>query len=142
MKKKIMLFLCFILLSATCFAQEITDWERGIFTEIVEKWHDKVTYSGDFFSVSDSDFKQIFQDVAAKYNVSADRVADIDKRLFTTVSVSKEEFGAFDGLMAGLDALPKGVSVDQINAVHAEIAAKYGISLPRLHEIEYIASVF
>lgn len=148
MKKTItVLFLLSFLLSATfSFAQSMTDWERGVFQNIVEKWHALRCAEGDSYWVKKEDLNRIFTQVASEYNISIQQVEEINSKVAVEIP-SDYDYRIYDALAAAGKAVegsgpncPKISSHDPgSEATHAEIANQFfGISVDELHKIEYI----
>ena len=69
---------CLILLSVNSYAAEtLNEWERGVFQEIVEKWHNMLYAKGGNWHPETEDFDRIYQEVVGKYNISVDEVKSV-----------------------------------------------------------------
>ena len=139
MKYVMMMLISLLLISgAVSYAQALNDWEKGIFQEFIERWHSKL-YELDYGKdLTMDDFKAMYREVAKKYNIKADKVEDIDNRGLDDISdLGDTEYILFGDFRRRLYALPDSATVEDQENVHNEIANKYGISLYRLHWIEY-----
>lgn len=126
----------FMLFAAVCFAETLTDWERGVFQDIAEQWHALLYTQGGNYQPVNADFDRIYQNVANKYNTSIEEVKRIDGKGINE-EPGEYDYKIFDDLTARLNALPQGSSMYDAERIHADIASQYGISLNKLYEIEY-----
>lgn len=133
----ILAVLAFTALVAVSYAQSLSDWESGVFQDVVERWHEMLySHGGDWVPGTD-DFAQIYSEVAGKYNTTVDEVKNIDNKALDQMP-SDADFNIFDDLSAGLKALPQTSYRQDSERVHAEVANRHGVSLYKLHEIEYL----
>ncbi|MFC1643742.1 hypothetical protein ACFL5C_00245 [Candidatus Omnitrophota bacterium] len=124
----LMVVLAGLLLSAsTCFAQELTDWEREVYYDYLEEY-----YTSPF----PRDEVYIDEVIASRHGISVDRLVDIlDKGIDR--EPTQREWGIHEELWDQLAALGNNVSVDDYTRVYQRVAGKYGITLRQLYEIEY-----
>lgn len=144
-KVSILAFLLLLLFfSAVSYAASgpLNDWEKGVFLDIVEKWHDMLYEKPDNWYPSDQETHSIFSQVANKYNISVDEVEKIDDKGFWAEDLGEKEFNIYDELTKRLNAMPGGGSAAEAQEIHNQVANEYGISLRRLYEIEYKMTLF
>lgn len=124
--------------SAVSYAQLMSDWEKGVFQDLAETWHRKLYELPPGNNLTANDFDDIFREVAKKNNISVKQVEDIDNRGLDDISdLGDTEYILFGELRRKMYALPSSATVEDDEKIHNEIANKYGISIYRLHWIEY-----
>jgi hypothetical protein len=129
--------LAFLFFTACSYGQTLNERERGIYLDIVERWHEMLYTKSGNSRPSEEEIQAIWRDVANKYNISFDEVKNIDNKALTEANPTDEDYKIYDDLWAALDSMPQGATTDDTRRIHSEIANKYGISLYKLHEIEY-----
>ena len=136
--KSIALVSCLLFISPVLYAADpLTEWEHGIFMEIVQRWHDLLYTLPNNTQPSTNDLNNIYQQVASKYNIAQSEVKRIDGKGIN-LEPSEQDYQIYGELVKRLNAMPKGSTTDDAKRIHIEIANQYGISLARLHEIEYL----
>jgi hypothetical protein len=135
----IVLISCLVFVSPLLYAAgPLTEWEHGIFIEVVEQWHEYLyTMSG---GPGENERNYTYQQVASKYNISVNEVTRIEDKA-VNIAPNKQDYEIYEELGRRLDAMPQGGTVEQARRIHLEIANQYGISLVQLHEIEYVMEV-
>lgn len=130
------LFLAVLSFSVPSYAQSLSDWEQGVFQDIVNRWHNMLYERGGTWRPGEAEFQQIYQQVAADYNTSTDQVKDIDTKALSQ-EPNETEYRIYDDLGVKLNALPSEASTQDAERAHAQTANQFGISLSKLYEIEY-----
>ena len=134
----IMLVAVLLIFSAVAYAQTLNDWEKGVFQDLAEKWHNKLYELPYGKNLTMDDFKAIYQEVAKKYNITAKQVEEIDNRGLDDLSdLGDAEYILFGEFRRRLQAMPSSATAEDDERIHNEIANENGISLYRLHWIEY-----
>jgi hypothetical protein len=136
--KSIALVSCLLFVSPVLYAADpLTEWEHGIFMEIVQRWHDLLYTLPNKTQPSTNDLNNIYQQVATKYNITQSEVKRIDGKGID-LEPSERDYQIYDELWKRMDALPKSGTTDDVKRIHIAVANQFGISLARLHEIEYL----
>ena len=136
--RSIVLFICLLLAAPLmCAADSLTEWERGIFTEIVQTWHEMLYTIPRGSSAYSIDIDNVYQQVATKYSITLAEVKRINTK-GTEMEPSEQDYRIYDEYLKQFEALPKGSTTDDVRRLHVAVANQFGISLARLHEIEYL----
>jgi len=136
--KSIALVSCLLFISPVLHAADpLTEWEHGIFMEIVQRWHDLLYTLPNKTQPSTNDLNNIYQQIASKYNIAQSEVKRIDGKGID-LEPSEQDYKIYDELWKRMDAMPKSGTTDDVKRIHIEVANQFGISLARLHEIEYL----
>jgi len=132
------LFICLLFVAPLmCAADSLTEWERGIFMEIVQTWHEMLYTIPRGSSSSSKDIDNIYQQVATKYSITLAEVKRINTK-GTATEPSEQDYLIYDEYLKQFGALPQGRTTDDVRRLHVAVANQFGISLARLHEIEYL----
>ena len=127
-----------LIFSAISYAQVLNDWETGVFQDLAETWHNKLYQLPAGGHLTASDFDEIFREVAEKNNINVEQVKDIDHRGLNDISdLGDNEYVLFGELRRRIRELSSSYTVEDCEKIHQEVATKYGISIYRLHWIEY-----
>jgi len=134
MRKAILaiIFLGLFLSAGTCFAQDLTDWEQGVYYDYVEEY-----YTSSIPSDDDYEYK-VGSKIANKYGISVDKVGDIIDK--ANKEPTKREWNINNEVWDQRAALGNNVSKDDSSRVCQRIADKYGLTLRQLYEISYRVS--
>lgn len=136
--RSVVLFICLhFVASLICAADSLTEWERGIFAEIVQTWHEMLYALPRGSSASSKDIDNIHQQVARKYSITLAEVKRINTK-GTETEPSEQDYLIYDEFLKQFEALPKSSTTDDVRRLHVAVANQFGISLARLHEIEYL----
>jgi hypothetical protein len=140
-KKIIVLAFCLLFIVPTLRAADaLTDWENGIFMEIVQKWHELLYTLPSNMQPGKNEFQTIYQQIAYQYNISTDEVKRIDNKGLA-IEPSDQDYKICDELYKQLDAMPQSSTTDDARRIHVTVANQFGISLEQLHKIEYLMDV-
>jgi len=127
-----------LIFGAVSYAQTLNDWEKGVFQDLVEIWHNKLYELPEGEDLTMNDFKAMYRQVAKKYNINAKQVEEIDNRGLDDLSdLGDAEYILFGEFRRRLQALPASATAEDSEKMHSELANEKGISLYRLHWIEY-----
>ena len=142
MKNNVLKTALIVIAVTICFAAtasaEVTGQEWKIYYDLVEEWHNQLYLTdNDPFKAYDN----AVVTVSSSTGLTKDQIANIEKRVLENRELSDQEWKIYDDLMAALDNLPQNAGRYESEQVHSNIAAKYGITIMQLHEIEYIGYI-
>ena len=142
MKPSILRTLLFSVIIAACLgaaaSAEVTGQEWKVYYDLVEEWHNQLYVTGnDPFKSYDNAVLAI----SSTSGLTKDQIDDIEKRVLENRELSEQEWKIYDDLMDSLNTLPENAGRYESEQVHSRMASKYGITIMKLHEIEYIGYI-
>lgn len=132
----IILFSIFLFTPSIVLSQNLNAHEESIYHAVVEEWHKEIYLSGDDMFKAE---EKAIRWAANWYGYTEKGIYGIMDRGVGDRYPTKSEYQIYEELMKRLGELPEGASISRYEAIHSEIADKYGLTLPELHELEYLA---
>lgn len=135
-KLALVLLIVSVFLSSSGLAQSLNGHEWSIYYDVVEEWHRQLYLTDDDpFEAEEKAVKW----AASKYGYTEKDIYHIMDRGVGNRYLTKGESQIYGELTKKLNNLPEGASRAQYDAIHREIANKYDLTIPELHELEYRA---
>ena len=136
----IAVFLALVFITTTSYAVEaFTDYERAVFLDIAEHWHQALIARGYDYEATDKDeTPRILQEVANKHNISIDEVRRIDNKGLDGADMTEQDYKTYDDLCVAYKGWTGGYDPGVNRQYHENFARQYGISVYKLYEIEYV----
>jgi hypothetical protein len=136
------LFLTMLLVGCFLFAgvshgESMQDWEWTVYYDVVETWHEMLYQHPRDWYPSNDDFERIYSQVGAKHGITSKEVSKIDSKAIWAKEITTRENEIADYLWKKLEKLSDYATADDARRAHRETADHFGISLSKLHEIEY-----
>ena len=118
------------LFTSTVFAQQLSDWEWGIYYDVIEEYYTSSIPRGEGY------LDRVESSIANRHGISLRKLKDILDRGLDR-EPTQRELDISDDLMDQVVALGDDASDSETNMVYQRIADKYGITLYQLYEIDF-----